>query len=69
MSRDDLIRDRLAALANQLGDGTATPLVMALVQNHKFSGEEIERFRRLLDEQAGEGEDAGPTKPRRHGRS
>jgi predicted transcriptional regulator len=69
MTRDDLIRDRLATLADQLGDGTATPLVLALVQNHKFTGAEIERFRRLLDEQAEGVDDETPPRRPRRGRS
>jgi predicted transcriptional regulator len=33
-----------------LCDGTAAPLLHALVEGRRFKPEEIERFRRLLDE-------------------
>jgi predicted transcriptional regulator len=49
VSRDELMRRRLSELAQQLSDGAATPLVLALVEDHRFSSEEIEQFRRLLD--------------------
>lgn len=49
VSRDGLLRRRLADLASELCDGTATPLVQALVEGGRFSAEEIDRLRRLLD--------------------
>ena len=49
-SRDKLLRQHLDVLADQLCDGAATPLVLALVRGHRFSAEEIEQFRRLLDQ-------------------
>jgi predicted transcriptional regulator len=50
VSRDNLLRLRLSHLAEDLCEGTTTPLVHALVQDRRFSPEEIEGFRRLLDE-------------------
>ena len=50
LSRDGLVRRRLNQLADDLCDGTATPLVAALVKGRHFTNEEIEQFRRLLDE-------------------
>jgi BlaI family penicillinase repressor len=50
VSRDNLLRLRLSNLAEDLCEGTTTPLVHALVQDRRFSPEEIEGFRRLLDE-------------------
>ena len=49
VSRDQLMRRRLGELVEQLSDGVATPAVLALVEDHRFSSEEIEQFRRLLD--------------------
>jgi predicted transcriptional regulator len=49
VTRDRLLRRRLRDLANQLCEGAASPLVRALVEGHRFTGEEIESFRRLLD--------------------
>lgn len=53
-SRDDLLQDHLRTLADDLCNGAPAPLVLALVQGHRFSPEEIDRFRRLLDRLEGE---------------
>jgi len=50
VSRERLIRRRLRELSNQVCGGEATPLVLALVEGYRFSPEEIEQFRRLLDQ-------------------
>ena len=50
VSRERLVRQRLSDLADELCEGTATPLVHALVEGHRFSPEEIEKFRQLLDD-------------------
>ena len=39
--------------AEELCDGRAAPLVLALVQGNRFSADELARLRRLLDEAAG----------------
>jgi len=48
-TRDDLLRDRLRDLADQLCEGAPSPLVLNLVVGHRFSDEEIARFRAVLD--------------------
>ena len=48
-SRDELLRDHLRELADQLCEGAPAPLVLALVQGQRFSAEEIAQFRQLLD--------------------
>ena len=50
VTRDKLLRQRLRELANQLCEGTATPLVLALVEGQRFTAEEIDYLRRLLDQ-------------------
>jgi BlaI family transcriptional regulator, penicillinase repressor len=50
VTREKLLRLRLKDLANQLCEGTATPLVQALVEGHRFTAAEIDHFRRLLDQ-------------------
>jgi predicted transcriptional regulator len=50
VSREELLRHGLTTLAARLCDGTASPLVHALVSGQRFSPEEIAQFRRLLDE-------------------
>jgi predicted transcriptional regulator len=49
VSRDRLLSRRLRDLADQLCDGTASPLLLALVEGSRFTAEEIRAFRRLLD--------------------
>ena len=49
VTREDLLGSSLAALAERVCDGTASPLVLALVKRQQFSAAEIEDFRRLLD--------------------
>ena len=53
VSRDNLLRQRLKDLANQLCEGTATPLVLALVEGQRFTAAEISQFRQLLDQLEG----------------
>lgn len=50
VSREELLRTGLKTLADRVCDGTASPLVQALVRGQRFSSAEIAHFRRLLDE-------------------
>jgi predicted transcriptional regulator len=50
VSRDELLNRRLKDAAEELCDGRAAPLILALVQANRFSSEELARVRRLLDE-------------------
>ena len=50
VTRDALLGSSLAALADQICDGTASPLVHALVRGKRFTAAEIAQFRRLLDD-------------------
>jgi len=50
VSRDKLLRHRLAELTDRVCDGTTSPLVHALIQGRKFSAEEIATLRQLIDE-------------------
>jgi BlaI family transcriptional regulator, penicillinase repressor len=52
VSRDEMLERRLQEAADELCDGRAAPLVLALVQGNRFSAEELARLRRLLDEAA-----------------
>lgn len=53
VTRDELLESRLKDTADELCDGSAVPLVLALVQGNRFSPEELAKFRRLLDEEGG----------------
>lgn len=50
VTRDELLGSSLSALADRICDGTASPLVLALVKGQKFSPDEIAHFRQLLDD-------------------
>src|SRR5262245_19741987 len=50
VTRDELLGSSLSALADLVCDGTASPLVLALVRGRKFSADEIAHFRKLLDD-------------------
>jgi BlaI family transcriptional regulator, penicillinase repressor len=52
VSRNELLEQRLKDAADELCDGRAAPLVLALVQGNRFSVEELSRLRRFLDEVA-----------------
>jgi predicted transcriptional regulator len=51
VSRDEMVRHGLTDLADRICDGTASPLVHALVQQgQRLSPDDIAQLRRLLDE-------------------
>ncbi|MDX9973422.1 MAG: BlaI/MecI/CopY family transcriptional regulator, partial [FCB group bacterium] len=50
VTRENLVGQRLKDLALNLCDGAMAPLAHALVSREHFTREEIQRFRRLLDE-------------------
>ncbi len=52
VSREELLDRRLKDAAEELCDGRAAPLVLALVQGNQFSAEELARLRRMLAEAA-----------------
>jgi predicted transcriptional regulator len=55
VSREGLLSRRLHDLAEQLCDGTTSPLLLALVEGAKLTTEEVRRLRQLLDQLEGEG--------------
>jgi predicted transcriptional regulator len=57
VSREEMLQQRLRETADELCEGEAAPLVLALVERHRFTPEELARFQRLLD-QARTGEPA-----------
>jgi len=50
VSREELIGSSLAAIADRICDGTASPLVQALVRGQRFTTAEIAQLRKLLSE-------------------
>ena len=67
VSREELLERRLKDAADELCDGQAVPLVLALVQGNRFSPEELARLRRMLDIAAAD--PAPKTKPKTLSRS
>jgi predicted transcriptional regulator len=62
VTREGMLRQRLKDLANQLCEGTATPLVQALVEGQPLSAGEIQYFRELLDRLESKKPGKSPTK-------
>ena len=50
LTRDSVGQSRLRALVDQIYDGAAAPMVLQLIENEKFSVEELARLRRLIDD-------------------
>jgi len=50
VTRDAHVGARLEELVDRVCDGTASPLVISLVERGHFSKDEIDRFRQLLDD-------------------
>jgi len=49
VTRDALLGSSLAALADRVCDGTASPLLLALVKDQRLSPDDIAQLRQLLD--------------------
>ncbi len=49
VSRDDLLSRRLRELADQLCDGTSSPLLLALLGDSRLTSGDIKELRQLLD--------------------
>jgi BlaI family penicillinase repressor len=50
VSREVVLNRRLRDLADQFYDGTASPLLMALVEGGSLTGADVRRLRAMLDE-------------------
>lgn len=49
VSREEAMHARMLDLAGEMGDGDALPLVLAFAERHRFSQDELERFRQMID--------------------
>ncbi len=54
-SRELVTSTKLRAMVEQLFDGAAAPMVLQLMKSENFSRDEIEAFRKLIDELDAEG--------------
>jgi predicted transcriptional regulator len=50
VTREDVMHQRMAELADELAEGEAVPLLLAFAQRHKFTAAEIARFQQIIDE-------------------
>jgi predicted transcriptional regulator len=57
VTRDEHLSRQLDALAERICDGSATPLMLHLVENRSFTATELRHFRQLLDRLAAEREE------------
>ncbi len=60
VSREDVMHARMSDLAGELCDGDAVPLVLAFAERHRFSPEDLARFRRMIDGREAERGKRGP---------
>ncbi len=56
VTRQGLMKSRLKSMAEDLCDGAAGPLLMALVDSKKFSEKELASFKNLIEKLDNEGE-------------
>jgi BlaI family penicillinase repressor len=56
VTRQGLMKQRLKSIAEDLCDGAAGPLLLALVDNKKFSEKELKSFKSLIDKLDNKGE-------------
>lgn len=50
VTREQIARTRVRSLLDQLYDGAAAPMVLHLIENERFTDEEIAQLRKLLKE-------------------
>src|SRR5262245_19006916 len=50
VTREEVVREQVTSLVDEYCDGTAAPLMLALVEGHRFSAEEIAQFRQLIEQ-------------------
>ncbi len=49
VSREEVMHARMTELAGELCEGDALPLVLAFAERHRFSNDELQRFRDMID--------------------
>ncbi len=52
VSRDDLVRQRLAEVADELCEGEWSPLLLAFAQQQKLTDKDVGELKKLIDELA-----------------
>jgi predicted transcriptional regulator len=49
VSREEIVHQRMAELADELCAGEAAPLVLAFAERHRFTADELAKFRRMIE--------------------
>jgi len=49
LSREEVLHSRIVELADELVGGEPLPLVLAFAEKHRFTPEDIERFRTMIE--------------------
>lgn len=60
VSRDRIIGSRIKETMKQLFDGAAAPMVLHLIENEKFSAQELHELQKLIDDLAHDSEGDAP---------
>ena len=50
VSREEVMHQRVAELAEELAEGDAIPLLLAFAERHKFTAAQIAQFQQIIDE-------------------
>jgi predicted transcriptional regulator len=61
--RETLLQRRLSEAAEELCEGNAAPLVLALVQGNSFTSDELARFQSILDAAKARSASLSPNQP------
>lgn len=64
VSRESVSQSRVRALLDQLYDGAAGPMVLQLVEQARFTSDELAKLRQLIDELDGQGANESPAPQR-----
>jgi len=49
LTREEVMHSRIVELADELADGEPLPLVLAFAAKHRFTPDEIESFRKMIE--------------------
>lgn len=52
VSREDLVHQRMLQLADELCDGESAPLLLAFAERERFTADELQKLRRMIDQLA-----------------
>ena len=50
VSLEEVLHQRMTELAQELSNGNAAPLMLAFAERHRFTDQEIQQFRKMIDQ-------------------